>query len=126
MANHTSVPPVYQDTISDVFRYLVKRSGKQVLEIAQETKLPTDTLYALHNRKSKRADIRNLRILAEYFGEDLSIFCGLKTYHPPRKLTAEEERLINEYGTLTDDAKLQVLGLLSRLRSNPENLVKLI
>ena len=125
MANK-SLQQFNQDTISDVFRILVEKSGKKLNAIAEETKIPLQSIYSLHNRKSKVANIRTLKLLADYFGEDLTVFCGLMTYHPPRKLTAEEERLINEYGTLTDDAKLQVLGLLSRLRSNPENLVKLI
>lgn len=114
------------DTISDVFRYLVKNSGKEVLQIANETKLSATTLYALHSRKSTHANIRMLKVLADYFGEDLSIFCGLRQYHPPRKLSAEQERLLAEYDTLTDDAKAMVLGHISRIRANPENIARLI
>lgn len=114
------------DTISDVFRYLVKNSGKEILQIATETKLSATTLYALHSRKSTHANIRMLKVLADYFGEDLSIFCGLRQYHAPRKLTAEQERLLAEYDTLTDDAKAMVLGHISRIRANPENIARLI
>lgn len=114
------------DTISDVFRALVKQSGKELTQIIAETKLPSTTVYSLHNRNNKAANIRTLKVLADYFGVDLTIFCGLANYHPPRQLTAEQERLVNEYDTLTDDAKLQVLGLLSRLRANPENIARLI
>ena len=114
------------DTISDVFRYLVKRSGKEVLQIANETKLPATTLYALHSRKSTHANIRMLKVLADYFGEDLAIFCGLGQYRPPRRLTAEQERLLAEYDTLTEDARLMVLGYISRLRADPENIARLI
>lgn len=117
---------VDNDTISDVFRYLVKRSGKEVLQIAADTKLSATTLYALHSRKSTHANIRMLKVLADYFGEELTIFCGLKQYRPIRKLTAEQERLLAEYDTLTEDAKTMVMGQISRLRANPENLARLI
>lgn len=114
------------DTISDVFRYLVKRSGKEVTQIASETRLSATTLYALHSRRSTHANIRMLKVLADYFGEDLTIFCGLRQYHPPRQLTADQERLLSEYDTLTEDAKTMVMGQISRLRANPENIARLI
>lgn len=114
------------DTISDVFRALVKRSGKELAQIIEETKLPATSIYSLHNRNNKAANIRTLKVLADYFGEDLTIFCGLAAPPSPPKLTPEQERILYEYDTLTDDAKLQVLGLLSRLRSDPKNVARLI
>lgn len=116
----------YQETISDVFRALVERSGKTPIQISQETKIPLQSIYSLYNRQSRRANIQNLKILADYFGEELSVFCGLKNYHPIRKLTPEQEQILYQYDTLTDDAKLQVLGLLNRLHRDPENIARLI
>lgn len=125
MSSKTQRVP-YQETISDVFRALVERSGKTPMQISEETKIPLQTIYSLYNRQSKMANIQNLKILADYFGEELSVFCGLKNYHPVRKLTSEQERVLYQYDTLTDDAKLQVLGLLSRLHADPKNVARLI
>lgn len=125
MASDLKLTPGH-DTISDVFRALVKRSGKELTQIIEDTKLPTATIYSLHNRNNKAANIRTLKVLADYFGEDLTVFCGLSAPPPPRKLTPEQERVLHEYDTLTDDAKLQVLGLLSRLRADPKNVARLI
>lgn len=125
MASNLDLKPGH-DTISDVFRALVKRSGKELTQIIEETKLPSTTVYSLHNRNNKAANIRTLKVLADYFGEDLTIFCGFAAPPPPRKLTREQEQILHQYDTLTDDAKLQVLGLLNRLHRDPENVVRLI
>lgn len=125
MASNLKLTPGH-DTISDVFRALVKRSGKELTQIIEETKLPSTTVYSLHNRNNKAANIRTLKVLADYFGEDLTVFCGLAAPPPPRKLTPEQEQILYQYDTLTDDAKLQVLGLLNRLHRDPENVARLI
>lgn len=114
-----------EDTVSGVFRYLVERSGQTIPEIHDATKIPEATLYSLHNRTSRKADMKMLRILADHFGEDLDIFCGLSTYYK-KKLSSEEDMLLRDYNTLTDEAKLQVMGLVMRLRSDPKNVVRLI
>ena len=114
------------DTVSDVFRYLLNKNGRTVVEVAESTKIPLNTLYALSTRKSRSVNIRNLKLLADYFGEDLSIFCGLIGYKAPPKLTLEQEQIPHDYETLTVEAQLEVLGLLKRLRANPENIARLI
>lgn len=118
--------PVTDETVSDVFRYLVSRSGKSIPQIASATKLPEDTLYSLHIRNSRKADMKMLKTLADYFGEDISIFCGTAAYQAKPRLTPEQEHLLHEYDTLTDSAKLEVLGMIMRLKLNPENVARLI
>ncbi|WP_289026675.1 hypothetical protein [uncultured Flavonifractor sp.] len=114
-----------EETVSSVFRYLVDRSGKTIQQIHESTKVPLKTLYSLYNRNNKKADMRMLKVLAAYFGEDLDIFCGLAGYRRKR-LSNEDEMLLQQYETLSDDAKLQVMGLVMRLRANPENIVRLV
>ena len=118
----------YEDnsTISDVLRHLVKQSGKDILTISEETKIPSQTLYTLHSRKSKRANIKTLKILADYFGVDITIFCGLDQYVPPRKLSASENTLLEKFGTLSIEAQAQLLDYIDFLRMKPENIAKLI
>jgi len=114
------------DSISEVFRYLVKDSGDTLAKISRETKIPLQTLYSLHDRVSRVANIRNLKKLADYFNVDLSIFCGLRSYSPPPKLTPEQQMLVDDYSRLSPDAQLMVLGYVKRLCANPENITRLI
>ena len=114
------------DTVSDVFRHLLSKHNKTIVEVAEKTKIPLNTLYALSNRKSRSVNIRNLKKLADYFNEDLSIFCGLAGYVPPPRLTLEQQQLVYDYDTLTIDAQLEVLGLIKRLRADPKNIARLI
>ena len=44
MANK-SLQQFNQDTISDVFRILVEKSGKKLNAIAEETKIPLQSIY---------------------------------------------------------------------------------
>ena len=117
---------VDNDTVSDVFRYLLNKSGKTIIQISTDTKIPLSSLYSISSRKSQSVNIRNLKKLADYFGEDLSIFCGLINYTPPLKLTTEQQMVLDEYSTLTTAAQIEVIDLLKRLRENPENIARLI
>lgn len=118
--------PIEQENISSVFRYLVGESKKTIAKIHEDTKIPEMTLYSLYNRENKKADIRMLKKLADYFGVELEIFCGIRGYKPTRRLSSEEDMLLQQYGTLSDDAKLQVMGLIMRLKADPANVVRLI
>lgn len=117
---------VDNDTVSDVFRYLLNKSGKTIIQISTDTKIPLSSLYSISSRKSQSVNIRNLKKLADYFGEDLSIFCGLINYTPPLKLTTEQQMVLDDYSTLTTAAQIEVIDLLKRLRENPENIARLI
>ena len=104
--------PIEQETVSSVFRHLVDESKKTISKIHEDTKISEMTLYSLYNRENKKADLRMLKTLADYFGVELEIFCGMRGYKP--------------FSTLSDDAKLQVMGLIMRLKSDPTNVVRLI
>ena len=107
--------PIEQETVSSVFRHLVDESKKTIPKIHEDTKISEMTLYSLYNRENKKADLRMLKTLADYFGVELEIFCGIRGYKPSRR-----------HNTLSDDAKLQVMGLIMRLKSDPANVVRLI
>jgi len=119
-------PAVKEETVSDVFRYLVSRSGQSVVQIAEATGIPLNTLYSLHIRDSRKADMKVLKTLANYFGEGVEIFCGTADYAAKQRISPDQMMLLNEYETLTDDAKNQVLGTIMRLKMNPENVARLI
>ena len=118
--------PIEQETVSRVFRHLVDESKKTISKIHEDTKISEMTLYSLYNRENKKADLRMLKTLADYFGVELEIFCGMRGYKPTRRLSSEEEMLVQQFSTLSDDAKLQVMGLIMRLKSDPANVVRLI
>lgn len=118
--------PIEQESVSSVFRYLVDRSGKSIAQIHNDTKISEMTLYSLYNRQNKKANLNMLKTLADYFGESLEIFCVIRSYQKPAKLTSEESVLLQNFNTLSDDAKLQVMGFIMRLRSSPENVTRLI
>ena len=118
--------PIEQETVSSVFRHLVDESKKTIPKIHEDTKISEMTLYSLYNRENKKADLRMLKTLADYFGVEREIFCGIRGYKPSRRLNSEEEMLVQQYNTLSDDAKLQVMGLIMRLKSDPANVVRLI
>lgn len=113
------------ETVSGVFRALVEQSGETIPEIHEATKIPEPTLYSLYNRNSRKADMKMLRVLAEHFGEDLEIFCGMSSYQK-KSLSREDEMLLQQIGTLTESARLQVMGLVMKLRSDPKNVERLI
>lgn len=113
------------ETVSGVFRALVEQSGETIPEIHEATKIPEPTLYSLYNRNSRKADMKMLRVLADHFGEDLEIFCGMSSYQK-KSLSREDEMLIQQIGTLTESARLQVMGLVMKLRSDPKNIERLI
>lgn len=110
--------------VSDTLRYLIERSGKTVQQIAEETGISVGTLYSINSRTSSRADVRILKALADYFEEDISIFCGLDEYNPPKKLTEREQALLNRYNSLTDVAKDKIDGYIIDVAENPKNRLK--
>lgn len=90
-----------QESVSTVLEYLLRRSGEKISDVAPKIGVSPNTLYSLSRRCSTKADLRTLKKIADYFGEDLSIFCGLKTYTPPVRLSPEEEALLEKYRTLS-------------------------
>lgn len=121
-APEKELDPASSESLSDVFRYLVNRSGKQITTISEESGITLSTLYSLYGRNSRKSDIRILKRLADYFGEDLSIFCGLATYEPPKHLTDREQLLLDRYNSLTDTAKTRIDEYLADVVDNPKNL----
>lgn len=107
--------------VSEAFRYLKKRKNVTVRDIAKAIGVPESTLYSINGRACDRANMTLLKNLADYFQTDVSIFCGLKNYKPPVRLTSQQQDLLTQFGELTDDAKRRVLENLDDIYSNPKN-----
>ncbi len=111
--------------ISIVFEYLLKKSGSNVQKVSSDCDIPASTLYNIQRRqKSCKADLRTLKKLADYFGEDISIFLGLSGYERPLKLTPKEKNLVESYRKLTDAAQSRIEGALEDATGNVKNLRK--
>ena len=110
-----------ESTISAVLEQLVKREGKNLKEIAAETDIPYNTLYNIRSRDSSRTSLRTLKTLADYFGEDLSVFLGLEGYKRPVRLSPKEERMLKQYRELSDAAQDRVDGAIEDAMANPKN-----
>lgn len=110
-----------ESTISAVLEQLIKRNGKNLKEIAAETEIPYHTLYNICSRESSRTSLRTLKTLADYFGEDLSIFLGFEGYKRPVRLSSKEERLLKQYRGLSDAAQDRVDGTIEDAMANPKN-----
>ena len=110
--------------VSEAFRYLKKRKNVTVRDIAKAINVPESTLYSINGRACDRANMILLKNLADYFQADVSIFCGLKNYRPPVRLTPQQKELLTRFEELTDAAKRRVLENLDDIHSNPRNLNK--
>ena len=110
-----------ESPVSDTLRYLMEKSGKTVREVSDETGIPYQTLHSM-TKRARGANIRTLKLLADYFDEDISIFCGYRTYTPSLRLSPEERELIVLYRLLTDRAKIRIEENLHDMIENPKNL----
>ena len=110
------------DSISSVMDYLVKRSGKNLRQVSHETGIPYQTLYNIRSRASSRTSLKMLKIMADYFGEDISIFLGLDGYERPFRLTQREKGILNNYRKLSDAAQMRIDGAVEDAMANPKNL----
>lgn len=110
------------DSISSVMDFLIERSGKNLRQIADETGVPYQTLYNIRSRASSRTSLKLLKTLADYFGEDLSIFLGLEGYERPFLLTQREKGFIKSYRKLSDAAQLRIEGAVEDAMANRKNL----
>lgn len=110
------------DSISSVMDYLVKRSGKNLRQVADETGIPYQTLYNIRSRASSRTSLRTLKIIADYFGEDISIFLGLRDYEQPFQITWKEREFLEGYRRLSDAAQRRIEEAVEDALANEKNL----
>ena len=108
--------------VSDAFRFLLKDRGVTVKKVADDTGISENTLYGIKGRNYNRANMHLLKRLADYFGEDISIFCGLNEYEKPQKLQGQEHKLLESFRSLNKKGQERVELFLSDIMINPANL----
>ena len=107
--------------VSDAFRYLLREHPIQIRELAKATGISENTLYTINGRNSDRANMSVLKKLADYFQVSVDIFCGYKSYKPPKRLSEDESNLLEIYEGLTETAKKRVTELIMDVYENPKN-----
>lgn len=111
-----------RETISTVFDYLLAQSGDKITDVADKIGVSSNTLYTIRSRRSERADIKLLKKLADYFGVDVAIFCGLREYEPPIKLADDEAELVKQFRGFSEFDKKRMLRVAARLKEGPEQI----
>lgn len=90
-----------KQSVSAVLTRLIQNSGLQVNEVARRANVNPSTLHSLMRRDSDRASISVLKALADFFEEDLEVFCGDPNYKRKPHLGLDEEQLLSVYRSLS-------------------------
>ncbi len=105
--------------IAKTIRCLMERDGVNVHQLSMRTGIPASTLYAMQKKSTNEADIRNLKKIADAFGERLDIFCGREAYVRPVELSAEEHRLLDAFRAVNPAGKGRLLAYAAELAEHP-------
>lgn len=108
--------------VSEAFRFLLRNRGVTVKKVADDTGISENTLYGIKGRNYNRANMHLLKRLADYFGEDISIFCGLDEYEKPQKLQSQEQKFLESFRSLNKKGQERVESFMSDIMINPANL----
>lgn len=105
--------------VARVLKILMERKELSVPELSERTGIPKTTLYSMLKKQTNQADLDILKKLADFFGEDLSIFCGIEIYKPPIKLTKNESFLLAGFRGLNQTGQESLINYLTVLAGNP-------
>ena len=124
-SGHGQEDVVKEDScVSEAFRFLLRNRGVTVKKVAEDTGISENTLYGIKGRNYNRANMHLLKRLADYFGEDISIFCGLDEYERPQRLQGQEHKLLESFRSLNKTGQGRVESFISDIMMNPANLRK--
>lgn len=105
--------------VAQTLKYLMDQRGLSVAELSVRTGIPKSTLYSMVKKQTNQADLEILKTLADFFGEDVSIFCGIKEYKPPIKLEKDEKKLLSIFRTLNKTGQDSLKSYIDVLSGNP-------
>ena len=88
-------------------------------ELSERTGIPRTTLYSMSKKSTNQVDLGHLKRLADFFGENISIFCGLEDYEPPLRLSDEERLVLTIYRSLNAAGKKRLSDYAEELGGNP-------
>ena len=105
--------------VARALKILMDRKELSVPELSDRTKIPKTTLYSMLKKQTNQADLDILKKLSDFFGEDVSIFCGIENYKPPLKLTKDESVLLAGFRGLNQNGQESLMSYLTVLAGNP-------
>ena len=108
-----------ETTVAKTLKYLMDKRHLSVAELSVQTGIPKSTLYSMVKKQTNQADLSILKTLADFFGEDVSIFCGLDHYKPPIKLANDEQILLTIFRTLNKTGQESLKSYIDVLSGNP-------
>ena len=121
-SGHGQEDVVKEDScVSEAFRFLLRARDITVKKVAEDTGISENTLYGIKGRNYNRANMHLLKRLADYFGEDISIFCGLDEYEKPQRLQGQEQELLDFFRKMNAVARQRAYDMLSDMSSVPAN-----
>ena len=109
-----------KSTIAVALQHMLDSHKTNVVELGKKTGIPATTIYSMLNKKTTQADLRTLKQLADFFGEDINIFCGLETYERPIQLTDKERLLLMSYRGFSEAGKNRLFDYLDDMSVNPK------
>lgn len=108
------------NAIASTLQSLLNRENITAKELSKATGISPTTLYSMLGKTTNQADLEKLKILADYFGENVSIFCGIEDYEKPIELSDQERILLSSYRGMTKLGKERLLAYIDDIKDNPK------
>ena len=108
------------NAIASTLQSLLARDKITVKELGKATGISPTTLYSMLGKTTNQADLERLKTLADYFGENVSIFCGIDEYEKPIELSEQERILLSSYRGMTSLGKQRLLAYIDDIKDNPK------
>ena len=105
--------------IAKALRYLMLQEKISVNELSTLTGIPASTLYAMLKKTTNQADLGHLKTLADFFHEDINVFCGIEEYSRPAELDPNEKSLLEAYRKVNERGQSRLLEYAAELTQNP-------
>lgn len=112
------------NAIATTLQALLDRSKMTAKELSNATGIKPTTLYSMLGKTTNQADLENLKILADYFGENISIFCGVEDYEKPIELSDQERILLSSFRGMTALGKERLMAYIDDIKDNPRYVSK--
>ena len=107
-------------TVAKALKHLIEQGKQPVSAVATAVGLPQQTLYTLLSKTTNQVDLKKLEKIANYYGVELSYFCGYENYKPPIKLSKDEDALLKLLRSLNSAGQEKVFQYANDLLDNPK------
>ncbi len=108
------------NAIATTLRWLLDREKITAKELSKATGIKPTTLYSMLGKATNQADLENLKLLADYFHENISIFCGVDEYERPVELSDQERLLLASFRGMTVLGKERLMAYVDDIKDNPK------